>query len=71
MQVGIILFSKQMRLSPICGQDASKALWCSLRDASRGYVPNVISSCGALLQGRRLILPYGIAYTSRRLPRFR
>lgn len=26
-----------------------------------GYVPNVIYSCGALLSGRTLILPYGIA----------
>ena len=26
-----------------------------------GYVPNVIYSCGALLHGRTLILPYGVA----------
>lgn len=26
-----------------------------------GYVPNVVYSCGALLSGRTLILPYGIA----------
>ncbi len=26
-----------------------------------GYVPNVIYSCGALLSGRTLVLPYGIA----------
>jgi predicted GH43/DUF377 family glycosyl hydrolase len=26
-----------------------------------GYVPNVIYSCGALLHGRTLILPYAVA----------
>jgi predicted GH43/DUF377 family glycosyl hydrolase len=26
-----------------------------------GYVPNIIYSCGALLQGRRLLIPYGVA----------
>jgi predicted GH43/DUF377 family glycosyl hydrolase len=26
-----------------------------------GYVPNVVYSCGALLDGRRLLLPYGVA----------
>ena len=26
-----------------------------------GYVPNVVYSCGALLHGRTLLLPYGIA----------
>ena len=26
-----------------------------------GYVPNVVYSCGAMLHGKRLVLPYGIA----------
>jgi predicted GH43/DUF377 family glycosyl hydrolase len=26
-----------------------------------GYVPNVVYSCGALVRGRRLMLPYGVA----------
>ena len=26
-----------------------------------GYVPNVVYSCGALIDGRRLLLPYGVA----------
>lgn len=26
-----------------------------------GYVPNVVYSCGSLLHGRRLIIPYGMS----------
>ena len=26
-----------------------------------GYVPNVVYSCGAMLRGRKLMLPYGVA----------
>jgi predicted GH43/DUF377 family glycosyl hydrolase len=26
-----------------------------------GYVPNVVYSCGALVRGRDLLLPYGVA----------
>ena len=26
-----------------------------------GYVPNVLYSCGALVVGRTLLLPYGVA----------
>ena len=29
--------------------------------ARNGYVPNVVYSCGGLVHGRRLLLPYGIA----------
>jgi predicted GH43/DUF377 family glycosyl hydrolase len=29
--------------------------------ARDGYVPNVVYSCGALLRGRDLLLPYGVA----------
>jgi predicted GH43/DUF377 family glycosyl hydrolase len=28
-------------------------------DERDGYVPNVVYSCGALLQGRHLVVPYG------------
>lgn len=30
-------------------------------DERDGYVPNVVYSCGALLQGRELMIPYGVA----------
>jgi predicted GH43/DUF377 family glycosyl hydrolase len=35
-------------------------------DERDGYVPNVLYSCGAMLHGDRLIIPYAIAdsYTS-------
>lgn len=29
-----------------------------------GYVPNVVYTCGALLKGERLLIPYGVADTS-------
>jgi predicted GH43/DUF377 family glycosyl hydrolase len=29
-----------------------------------GYVPNVVYSCGSLLHGETLVVPYGIADTS-------
>jgi predicted GH43/DUF377 family glycosyl hydrolase len=33
-------------------------------DEQDGYVPNVVYSCGALLHGETLVLPYGVADTS-------
>jgi predicted GH43/DUF377 family glycosyl hydrolase len=30
-------------------------------NAREGYVPNVVYTCGALLHGKRLILPYGLS----------
>ena len=30
-------------------------------DERDGYVPNVVYSCGALVHGRRMLLPYGVA----------
>jgi predicted GH43/DUF377 family glycosyl hydrolase len=33
-------------------------------DAREGYVPNVVYSCGAMLHGDRLILPYALSDTS-------
>ena len=32
-----------------------------LKGERDGYVPNVVYSCGALLRGRTLLLPYGAA----------
>ena len=29
-----------------------------------GYVPNVVYTCGGLVTGRRLVLPYGVADSS-------
>ena len=31
------------------------------KDEREGYVPNVVYSCGSLLHGRRLIIPYGMS----------
>ncbi len=31
------------------------------KDEREGYVPNVVYSCGSLLHGRQLIIPYGAA----------
>jgi len=36
-----------------------------------GYVPNVVYSCGSLVHGGQLVIPYGISDMPRRLPRFR
>jgi predicted GH43/DUF377 family glycosyl hydrolase len=33
-------------------------------DEHDGYVPNVVYSCGGLLHGDTLVIPYGIADTS-------
>ena len=31
------------------------------KDEREGYVPNVVYSCGSLLHGRQLIIPYGMS----------
>jgi predicted GH43/DUF377 family glycosyl hydrolase len=36
-------------------------------DERKGYVPNVLYSCGALLHGGTLVLPYGCSDSSIRL----
>ena len=36
-------------------------------DERSGYVPNVVYSCGALLHGRTLVLPYGTSDTATRI----
>jgi len=36
-------------------------LLCAEGDERNGYVPNVVYSCGSLIHGRELILPYGIS----------
>jgi predicted GH43/DUF377 family glycosyl hydrolase len=35
-------------------------------DEREGYVPNVVYSCGALLHGENIILPYAVSDTSSR-----
>jgi predicted GH43/DUF377 family glycosyl hydrolase len=35
-------------------------------DEREGYVPNVLYSCGSLIHGNNLILPYAISDTSTR-----
>jgi HAD superfamily hydrolase (TIGR01484 family) len=39
-------------------------------DGRDGYVPNVVYSCGSLIVGKRLVIPYGIADTAVRFARF-
>ena len=36
-------------------------------DERSGYVPNVVYSCGALVHGRTLVLPYGCSDTESRV----
>jgi predicted GH43/DUF377 family glycosyl hydrolase len=36
-------------------------LLCPNEIEREGYVPNVIYTCGALLQGRQLIIPYAMS----------
>jgi predicted GH43/DUF377 family glycosyl hydrolase len=36
-------------------------------DEREGYVPNVVYSCGALIHGRNLVLPYARSDTSSRI----
>jgi predicted GH43/DUF377 family glycosyl hydrolase len=31
------------------------------QDEREGYVPNVVYSCGSLVHGRQLIIPYGMS----------
>ena len=42
----------------------SEPLLSPTADEQDGYVPNVVYSCGALLHGDTVVLPYGIADTS-------
>ena len=51
-------------------RDPSKVIARSVRplvrpspEARDGYVPNVVYSCGAIVHGRTLLLPYGVADT--------
>ncbi len=39
----------------------SEPLVAPLEDERDGYVPNVVYSCGAMLHGGRLVVPYGIS----------
>jgi predicted GH43/DUF377 family glycosyl hydrolase len=32
-----------------------------MEDERNGYVPNVVYSCGSMLVGSRLVIPYGIS----------
>jgi predicted GH43/DUF377 family glycosyl hydrolase len=36
-------------------------LLCPNESEHEGYVPNVVYSCGSLLQGRELIIPYAMS----------
>lgn len=46
--------------SKVLGRLASPLIEPSLDDRD-GYVPNVVYSCGGLVRGRSLLLPYGVA----------
>jgi predicted GH43/DUF377 family glycosyl hydrolase len=43
-----------------------KPLLRPMPDEREGYVPNVLYSCGSLIHGNNLILPYAISDTSTR-----
>jgi predicted GH43/DUF377 family glycosyl hydrolase len=45
----------------VIGQTREPILMPSEQSRSSGYVPNVVYSCGAMIHGRRLILPYAIS----------
>jgi predicted GH43/DUF377 family glycosyl hydrolase len=46
--------------SKVLARTKDPILWPS-PDQRDGYVPNVVYSCGALVRGRDLLLPYGVA----------
>ncbi len=45
----------------VIGQSREPILMPSEQSRSSGYVPNVVYSCGAMIHGRKLILPYAIS----------
>ena len=42
-------------------------LLCALDDEREGYVPNVVYSCGSMIHGEHLVVPYGYADTGARV----
>jgi predicted GH43/DUF377 family glycosyl hydrolase len=42
----------------------SRPLLSPVDECRAGYVPNVVYTCGALLNGRTLFMPYGVADSS-------
>jgi predicted GH43/DUF377 family glycosyl hydrolase len=50
--------------------DLSTPILEPTEDERNGYVPNVVYSCGALLHGDHLVVPYGLADQSTRLAVF-
>jgi predicted GH43/DUF377 family glycosyl hydrolase len=45
----------------VIGQTREPILMPSAERKSSGYVPNVVYSCGAMIHGRKLIIPYAIS----------
>ena len=42
----------------------SQPILCATEEERDGYTPNVVYSCGALLHGNTLVLPYGCSDAS-------
>jgi predicted GH43/DUF377 family glycosyl hydrolase len=57
--VGACLLDKQNPAKVL--KRMSRPVLEPLQGSRDGYVPNVVYSCGALLRGRTLLLPYGVA----------
>jgi predicted GH43/DUF377 family glycosyl hydrolase len=45
----------------VLGQTGEPLLMPTDEARTSGYVPNVVYSCGAMLHGRKLIIPYAIS----------
>jgi predicted GH43/DUF377 family glycosyl hydrolase len=45
----------------------AKPLLCANEDERDGYVPNVVYSCGSMIFGNHLVLPYGISDVAARI----
>jgi predicted GH43/DUF377 family glycosyl hydrolase len=60
--IGAVLLDKDDP-TKVLGRTATPLI--SPSDENReGYVPNVVYTCGGLVTGRRLVLPYGVADSS-------
>jgi predicted GH43/DUF377 family glycosyl hydrolase len=63
--LGAMLLDKQDP-SRVIGR-LDEPLLCPAEDERDGYVPNVVYSCGSMISGKLLVLPYGIADVGARI----
>lgn len=59
--IGAVLLDKQDP-SRVLGRSREPLVY-PIHSEREGYVPNVVYSCGAMLHGRRIILPYAVSDT--------